>query len=555
MLKHLLVENYALIERLNISFNDGLTVITGETGAGKSILLGALSLILGQRADTLALLDKERKCIVEGTFFLGNIQIKDLFELHQLDYDDNSTFRREITPQGKSRAFVNDTPVNLNVLKDLSERLIDIHSQHHNLIIGNSTFQFDVVDSYSSGLQQVAEYRQLFRQWQQQKNALAQLQASEKRSKADFDYFNFQFDELDKASLNQGEYSRLESELEVLRHAETIKHNFQKASFLLSGDEVNTFSVYGELVQLLKPLARYNEKYAGLLQRVESLLIETKDLNGELEREADNVVHDPDKAILVQLRLDLLNKLLQKHQAADIEELEKIRDEYRGKILAVESLEDKIAESQKELSVVEEKLFSIASHISERRKKVIPAIEKEVTTLLKQLGMPGGKFIISTETAQGLTFNGTDQISFLFNANVGGEPREIAKVASGGELSRLMLTIKSMISQKNLLPTIIFDEIDAGISGETASRVANILFSISRNMQVIAITHIAQIASRGNSHLVVQKIIEKGKARTDIKTTGSHERILEVAKMLGGLNPTEAMMATARELISNSGNN
>ncbi|HSV75569.1 MAG TPA: DNA repair protein RecN [Bacteroidales bacterium] len=553
MLKHLLVENYALIEKLNISFNEGLTVITGETGAGKSILLGALSLILGQRADTQTLLDKERKCIVEGTFYLGNILIKDLFDLHQLDYDETSTFRREITPQGKSRAFVNDTPVNLNVLKDLSERLIDIHSQHQNLIIGESSFQFDVVDSFSSGLQQVAEYRPIFRQWQRLLSELAELQASEKRSKSDFDYFSFQFEELDKARLNPHEFRQIEEELEVLLNAELIKNNFQKASFLLTGADVNSIVVYGEIIQLLKPLARFNEKYTELLKRVESLIIETKDLNGEMVRESENLAFDPEKASLLQQRFDYLNRLLQKHHASGIEELEKIRDDYQEKLRQVESLEEKIIQCQNEIKLVEGQLKEKASEISNRRKKAIPSIEKEVTTLLKQLGMPGGSFVISCNHVSDLTINGADRISFLFNANLGGEPREIAKVASGGELSRLMLTIKSMISQRTLLPTIIFDEIDAGISGETASRVANILNTISKNMQVIAITHLPQIASRGRDHLVVHKVVEKGKTRTEIKKIENHERILEVAQMLGGLKPTEAMMATARELISNTG--
>jgi len=553
MLKHLLVENYALIEKLNISFNEGLTVITGETGAGKSILLGALSLILGQRADTQTLLDKKRKCIVEGTFFLGNILIKDLFDLHQLDHDETSTFRREITPQGKSRAFVNDTPVNLNVLKDLSERLIDIHSQHQNLIIGESSFQFDFVDSFSSGLQQVAEYRPLFRQWQRLLSELAELQALEKRSRADFDYFSFQFEELDKARLNPHDFRQIEEELEVLQHAELIKHNFQKASFLLTGADVNSVVVYGEIIQLLKPLARFNEKYNELLQRVESLMIETKDLNGEMVRESENLASDPEKASLLQQRFDYLNRLLQKHHASGIEELEKIRDEYQEKLRQVESLEDKIIHCQNEIKLIEEQLKEKASEISNRRKKAIPLIEKEVTALLKQLGMPGGSFVVSCSHVADLTINGSDRIAFLFNANMGGEPREIAKVASGGELSRLMLTIKSMISKKTLLPTIIFDEIDAGISGETASRVANILNTISKNMQVIAITHLPQIASRGNDHLVVHKVVEKGKTRTEIKKIENHERILVVAQMLGGLKPTEAMMATARELISNTG--
>lgn len=552
MIKHLLVENYALIEKLDISFEEGLTVITGETGAGKSIMLGALALILGQRADTQVLMHKDRKCIVEGTFSLDNISIKDLFEKYQLDYDALSCFRREITPQGKSRAFVNDTPVTLNVMKELAERLIDIHSQHQTLLIGESSFQFDVVDSFARNFEAVNDYRRSFREWQKQKGTIEELEAREKRSRADLDYFRFQFDELEKARLNPEEYQQLEGELEILRHAEEIKLNLEKAGFILGNAETNVLSSLNETLQLLRPLARYNEKYHQLLSRLESVLIETKDLTADLEGGAEDVVHDPARAQDLQQRIDLLNKLLLKHNAGSIEELEQIRNDYQEKILAIDSLEEQIVKLKKDLAGMEQNLLKMAGEISARRRKAIPEIEKEVTSLLRQLGMPGASFIVSRKDQPQITSNGIDLLTFLFCANPGGEPKEIARVASGGELSRLMLSIKSMISQRNLLPTIIFDEIDAGISGETATRVANILQNIARNMQVITITHLPQIASRGRSHLLVFKTIEQGKARTEIKNIDNQDRILEVAKMLGGERPTEVMLATARELIFNT---
>jgi len=552
MLKHLLVENYALIEKLDISLEEGLTVITGETGAGKSIMLGALALILGQRADTQVLMHKTRKCIVEGTFSLQNINIKDLFEKHQLDYDELTNFRREITPQGKSRAFINDTPVNLNAMKELAERLIDIHSQHQNLLIGEAFFQFDVVDSFAGCLEVVNDFRLQYRHWLKQIEVFNELEEREKRSRTDLDYFRFQFEELDKANLNAEEYQHLEGELEILRHAEEIKLNLGKAVYILGQAEVNVLSKLNETIQLIKPLSRYNEKYRQLLERLESVLIETKDLVSDVEGEADDVVHDPGRAEELQQRTDLLNKLLLKHNAKTIEELQMVRDSYQEKILAIDSLEDQINNLKLELAEQERKLRQLASDISGQRKIAIPEIEKEVTALLRQLGMPGGSFIVSRKEIQHLSVNGLDQLIFLFNANPGGEPREIAKVASGGELSRLMLTIKSMISQRNLLPTIIFDEIDSGVSGETATRVANILETIARNMQVITITHLPQIASRGRSHLLVYKTIEQGKALTGIKKIENQDRILEVAKMLGGEKPTEVMLATARELIFNT---
>ncbi len=552
MLKHLLVENYALIEKLDIALEEGLTVITGETGAGKSIVLGALALILGQRADTGVLLHKHRKCIVEGTFSLQSIKIKDLFDKHQLDYDEPTTFRREITPQGKSRAFVNDTPVNLYAMKEIAERLIDIHSQHQNLLIGDSSFQFDVVDSFCGNLVAANAYKIAYKENQKKTERLFELEEQEKRARAELDYFKFQFEELDKARLNEEEFLNLEGELEILRHAGEIKFNLAKTSFVLGSADANVISGLNETIQLLKPLSRYNQKFSLLLQRLESLLIETKDLIADIDSESEKVVHDPARIQELQLRTDLLNKLLLKHNARSIAELEQVRNNYKEKISATYTLEDQINELRIELAELHKQLHQMAAEISAKRKNAKPDIEAQVTSLLRQLGMPGALFVVYCQNNPTLTINGLDKIDFLFSANPGNEPREIAKVASGGELSRLMLSIKSMISQRNLLPTIIFDEIDAGISGETATKVANILENIARNMQVLTITHLPQIASRGHYHLLVYKTMEQGKAFTGIKKIENQERILEVAKMLGGEKPTEVMLATARELIFNT---
>lgn len=552
MLKHLLVENYALIEKLDLNFGEGFTVITGETGAGKSIMLGALALILGQRADIQVLMHSDRKCIVEGIFDLSSLSLHDLFERHQLDYDELSCFRREITPQGKSRAFINDTPVNLGVMKEMAERLIDIHSQHQTLLLGESSFQFDVVDSFARHYEAVGAFRQGYRKWQQRLAQLEEMEQREKRSRADLDYFRFQYEELEKARLDPLEYERLEGELQVIHHSEEIRYNLEKAMFVLEDSEANVLGSLNEILQLLKPLAHWNENYRQLLSRFESVQIEVKDLKAELEDQTEGVVHDPARSLDLEQRIDLLNKLLLKHNATQMEELVRIREDYLEKIQAIDSLEEEIKQQREEAATMEKKLKEMALELSRKRKGSIPEIESGVSGMLHQLGMPGASFRISHQVLPSLGPNGQDQISFLFSANPGGEPREIARVASGGELSRLMLSVKSMISKRNLLPTIIFDEIDAGISGETATRVANILESISKKMQVIAITHLPQIASRGESHLLVYKIVEGGRARTEIRNIKDQDRILEIAKMLGGEKPTEVMLATARELIIHS---
>ncbi len=555
MLKHLLIENYALIEKLDIDFEDGLTVITGETGAGKSILLGALSLILGQRADTQVLMDKSRKCIIEGLFQIENIPIRDLFEKHQLDYDPQTLFRREINAQGKSRAFVNDTPVTLQVMKELAEKLIDIHSQHQNLLIGESSFQFDVVDSYSGHYEDVVRFRKEYRELQQKTQTLQNLEEKEKQTRTDLDYYRFQLDELDKAGLDQEEFERMEGEMQIIQNAEEISLNLEKAAFLLNDAEVNTIGSMHEVLQLLRQLERYNEKYRNLADRLDSVLIETRDITAEISRMSEEVDHDPQQAMEIQQKLDLVNKLFLKHNVSSVGELEKIRDDYRARIQGMDFMEEQISGLKAEIQEIRDRLMAFAGTLSEKRLKAIPFIEKEITGMLRQLGMPGAVFKIDCRPIRELSPNGLDVIDFLFTANTGGELREISRVASGGELSRLMLSVKSMISRKNLLPTIIFDEIDTGVSGETGTRVANILETIAHNMQVITITHLPQIASRGKVHLLVYKTIDNGKTKTRIKKIESQERILEVAKMLGGEKPSGSMMETAKELIFNKRKN
>ncbi len=554
MLKHLLIENYALIHKLDTEFGEGLTVITGETGAGKSIVLGALSMILGERADTGILNNKSKKCIIEGSFDLINTDVKPLFDTYNLDYEDISYFRREITPNGKSRAFINDTPVNLQAMRRIAERLIDIHSQHESLLVGTSSFQFDVVDSYAKHLDCVESYQALYRKFLQKHQELEEIRKAERAARADLDYNQFQFDELDKANPDPETFKQMEEEASILRHAEEILFNLEKACYLLRDAEPNVLDVIKEILSLIQPLERFGKDYGDLCRRLESVMIETKDIAEEASKIKDNIVHDPHHAAILESKLDQINNLLMKHHVTDVESLLKIRDGFHKKISASISLEEQISNLETEVEQIENNLQVMAADISHARNIAISGIQDEILDLLKNLGMPDARFQIVQETTDSLSINGKDKIVFLFNANVGGNMQEISRVASGGELSRVMLSIKSMISRKKLLPTIIFDEIDTGISGETSTKVSNILHQMSGKMQVVAITHLPQIASRGDTHLLVYKNVANDQTRTHMKPLDTEQRITELAKMLGGEKPTEKMVETAKELIFNKGN-
>ncbi len=551
MLKSLLIENYALIEKLDISFDNGLSIITGETGAGKSILLGALGLILGQRADTSVLLDKQRKCIIEGSFNIENLYLKELFNENELDHDDVAIFRREINPQGKSRAFINDTPVNLNLMKLFAEKLIDIHSQHHNLIISQSSFRYNVLDSFAGIMERITQYQVDFNELRQLKNSLSTLLDNEHQTRADLDYFQFQYDELYKAGLNNEEFKELEEELEILNHTSEIKINLEKANFFIQHAPENILAGLADVVNTFQSLERFSTHFSELSQRLSSTEIELKDIARDIDHHMQNVTDNPQRVSELQQRFDLLQKLLLKHNATDIDKLIAIRDDFKNKIDGFESLEQDIEVLKEKCKVKEEVLLKEADEISLLRKKAIPALEKQINSVLAELGMPNGRLGVNQEKSSELHAHGNDKLVFLFNANLGGEPQEISRVASGGELSRLMLAVKSVISIKNLLPTIIFDEIDTGVSGEIGFKMGYILEKIAQNMQVISITHLPQVAAKGDKHFVVYKTIENKYTKTLIKKLEAEERIKEIAKMLGGENPSSIVLQTAKELINN----
>lgn len=552
MLRNLLIENYALIEKLDISFDGGLTIITGETGAGKSILLGALGLILGQRADTSALFDKNKKCIIEGSFKIGGLNLEGLFMDNDLDYDEQAIFRREITPQGKSRAFINDTPVNLNTIKVIAEQLIDIHSQHQNLVIGQSAFRYNVVDSFAGIITEVQQFRHQYNKLNAMRKQLLQLLEAEKQTHADLDYFQFQYEELHNAALEPEEFREIKDELEILNHATDIKLNLEKAEYLLENAPENIISKLSELSTVFRTLEKFSSQYGELYSRIAGAEIEIKDIMHDIARHIDEIDDDPQRTGTLQQRFDTLQRLLLKHNASDIEALIAVRDDYKRKIDGYQSLEAEIEKLKGECQSHEEVLTAKANLISDTRKKAIPKLESDIMQIMKDLGMPNGKFKVDINRSQDLHPNGIDQIVFLFNANLGGEMHELSRVASGGELSRLMLAIKSVISMKNLLPTIIFDEIDTGLSGETGFKMATILETVAKHMQVISITHLPQIAAKGEKHFIVFKTIENNLTQTRVKKLETQERVKEIAKMLGGENPTDTVMEAAKELIKQS---
>ncbi|MBN8696821.1 MAG: DNA repair protein RecN [Bacteroidetes bacterium] len=551
MLKHLSVQNYALIDQLEVEFADGLTIITGETGAGKSILLGALGLIAGSRADIQSLQDKSKKCIIEAAFNIKGYALNDFFNEHELDYEAITTIRREINPEGKSRAFINDTPVTLNQLKDLGERLIDIHSQHQTLSLNGADFQLSVVDAFAKHESLLNEYKTEYKNFRSLEKQLNELIEKEAQAKKDMDYFQFQFNELEDANLKAGEQAALEQELETLNNAEDIKLNLSKAAFGLSGGEQNLLSSLNEVKNILNGLSKFKPEIAELNTRINSSYIELKDISNELEALEQEILYDPKRIEILNDQLDAIYRLQQKHQVKTIEELIAIKDELSNKLLDFSSLESEIEKVKALLERSDKTLSEKAKTISENRKKVIPKIEKEIGSLLSSLSMPNAQLKIEQKAMETYSANGIDKINFLFSANKGSEFKELNKVASGGELSRLMLSIKSLIAQLTALPTIIFDEIDTGVSGDVADKVGSIMNTMSGKMQVITITHLPQIASKGGSHLFVYKEDKNNKTYSNIRKLSADERVQEIAKMLSTGNPSAAAISNAKELLKN----
>lgn len=551
MLSRLVIHNYALIRELDIPFNMSFTIITGETGAGKSILLGALNLILGSRADTSALLDKTKKCIVEAEFDLKNYELQDFFEVNELDFSDQTIVRREINADGKSRAFINDTSVNLNTLKSLTTQLVDIHSQRDSLALIDVNYQMSVVDAFAKNELFLSNYKSQFTAYKLAISQLNDLVEKERSSKSNFDYLQFQLNELESLNLKQGEQEDSEQELTTLNNAEEIKSNLMQ-SLAAMNDENGLLSQIKEAVHFLKSISKYNEVYKQLAERIESCKIELADIANEIENAEQDIVFDAARIEVLNDRLNLIYRLQNKHQLKTVEALIDLQTQFTEQVNSIASLDIQIEKQQKLVTNAKEKLNGIAVKISEQRKKSIPFIESKMHSFLKELSMPDARLKIDLTNDHNEFFsNGTDVVQFLFSANKGHDYKPISKVASGGELSRVMLCIKALTAEVLLMPTLIFDEIDTGVSGEVALKVGKMMLSIAKEHQVIAITHLPQIAARGNSHLFVYKTTSGNQTTTSIKELKPEERVVEIAKMIGGNKYTESAETNARELINN----
>lgn len=550
MLTSLSIKNYALIENLQVDFNQGLTIITGETGAGKSILLGGLSLILGNRADLGSLKDTNNKCVIEAVFDITNYNLKSLFKTLDFDYDTQTIIRREILPSGKSRAFVNDSPVNLNALKQLGEQLIDIHSQHQTLQLTDDLYQFQVIDALANNhkkLQQFKDALLTLKQLQKEYDDLIHHQAE---SIKEHDYNVFLLNELKEIELDNEDLNALEEEYESLNNVEEIKENLAHAHNIFNEDEIGVSAAMFNLKSIVQKLSHYGTKYQNIYTRIESTSIELDDVFSELESLNDNLESDPQQLELISNKIHIINTLLKKHVVNELDELINVRNELEDKVKFTEKLDDSIVEKTSQIHDARQYADEIAEQISVSRNEIIPELTKQLETILEQLGMPHAKFKITLTQTTEYYKNGKDSLGFLFAANKGGSFNELKKAASGGELSRIMLAIKSILANYIQLPTIMFDEIDSGVSGEISNKMANIMLQMSNKMQVFAITHLPQIAAKGHTHYKVFKEEVNDTTQTGLTKLNHDERIVELAQMLGGKEISTSAVAHAKQLLN-----
>ncbi|MCD8102393.1 MAG: DNA repair protein RecN [Alistipes sp.] len=550
MLSELTVENYALIESLRLDFSRSLNIITGETGAGKSILLGALGLLLGNRADASVIMDRDRNCVVEGVFDVSGYGLEPLFEEHDVDHDPQTVIRRIISPQGKSRAYVNDIPVQLGFLRELGSYLIDIHSQNQTLRIADERFRLQVVDGMAGHDRLVSEYTASYGQWRRAVADLEKLRSEAERAAADEAWLTHQVGELEAAAFTEGEQERLEAELDELAHAEEIKRVLSDCSETLSREESG---VIVELKSVVSALAKSKAFYprAGEYElRLHGVVEELKDLERELAADADRIESDPGALAKVEERIALMYSLFQKHKASDLGELLAVQRDYRARLDAIVHSSENIGTLESEVERLEKQARAVAGRITEGRKKAAGSIAREAAGMMASLGLPDSVFRVEIVPAQqGLRPTGADEVRFLFSANAGVEPSPVEKVASGGEMSRLMLVLKSIAARSRKLPSIIFDEIDSGVSGRIADAMGGIIDGLSGTMQVVNITHLPQVAAKGDCHLFVYKTVSGGRTRTALRRLTREERIREIAGMLSGRTVTEAAERQARELL------
>ena len=549
MLQSLAIKNFALIEDMKVPFSKGFTIITGETGSGKSILLDALALVLGRRADLSALRNKEEKCVVEAEFAIENYALADFFHQEELDYEPLTIIRREILPSGKSRAFVNDSPVTLDVLSRLSKALIDIHSQHDTQQLSEEDFQFFLIDALAENTPLLQEYQAALKVYKQQSKKLQELKDFQENTQKEHDYNTFVLGELQEIDLEEGMQEELEAFYTQASNSETIRDNLTEAANLLAEEEQGIMSQVRELSSLFATLSSYSPQYNELYERIDAVFIELDDLSREVYDLAENVEFDPKKLARVQKKLQKIYDLQKKHKVATVAELIAIEEALEAKVAQMENIEGDIEIAQKEANQALQTLSALAQKLHKAREKVIPTLTKSLQTSLKDLGMPNAQFQISLSPTDHYQAKGNDTLSFLFSANKGGNFGLLKKTASGGELSRIMLTIKSLLATKIALPTIIFDEIDTGVSGEIAHKMGEIMKQMSQSRQVFAISHLPQVASKGDAHIKIYKTDIEGRTTTQFQALSQEQRIEEIAQMLGGKDITDSARAHAKELL------
>jgi DNA repair protein RecN (Recombination protein N) len=551
MLNRLSINNYALIDELSIDFKKGFTTITGETGAGKSILLSALGLILGERAELKAIADANKKCVVEGEIIIDKYDIQSFFEIHDLDYLNPTLIRREIAPSGRSRAFVNDTPVSLNQLKELGSYLIDIHSQHQTLLLNSQNYQLKIVDVFCNHKNELSQFQNDYQSYLSKQTELDELLEKEKQISRELDYKQFLFDELEGAKLTNQD-SKIEDELSKLENFEEIQHKLNQIISISDNEESSVSSLLSSIVMSIDSIKEKDSNLVPINDRLNSLWIEFKDCLSELESIASSYSIDFDvkQFLFLQERFNLVNKLFQKHNVQTIEQLMELHSDLSKELERFHTIDSSIESLKKDCKNTFIKASDSAKKLSKKRLAILPVLEKELISLLSNLGMPSAKLKINTNSFDDLTIKGYEDFTFCFSSNKGVDPMEISKIASGGELSRLMLCFKYVLAQKTNLPTIIFDEIDAGVSGEIAHKMAGLMSQMSKSMQVIGITHLPQVAAKGNVHLLVSKAESTNRTQTVIKELKEEERVDELAKMLSGKSITESSLSNARDLLN-----
>jgi DNA repair protein RecN (Recombination protein N) len=550
MITSLSIKNYALIEKLAIDFSKGFSIITGETGAGKSIILGAMGLVLGKRADLTSLKNKEEKCVIEAYFDISKYNLKPFFEANDLDYEDETIIRREILPSGKSRAFINDSPVNLQELQDLSLFLIDIHSQQQTQELSEETVQFTIVDAIADNQSKIDHYQSLLKSYKEDQSRLNGLLNTQAESIKEQEYNTFLLNELVSAQLKSGEQEQLESDFEKLNNVETIKEAVDKSLALANEEQIGALSTLKEIKIALQKIASFAPEYADLLERISSLSIELDDISDELTNCSEKLINDPVQLDLISEKLQIIFNLQKKHQVTSVDELLAIQSNLENTLFELGNLESEIANLSQTIQDKTNELDALGQIIHQKRSNAVPVLSDKLVTILATLGMPNVRFNIEINAVDNYYKNGKDEINFLFSANKGTDFGLLKKVASGGEMSRIMLAVKAILAQYSKLPTLIFDEIDTGVSGEIAVRMGEIMKEMSQTMQIFAITHLPQIAAKGNAHFKVFKSTVGEDTQSELQLLNEEERVIEIAQMLSGTVVSESALNHAKSLLN-----